>query len=734
MYRYWRVAVLCVIALQFLFIESRGDDSPKKKKSSASETTQELVARIKRSLVTIRTIGRDGKEVGLGTGFIVIGEGRPIRVELGNRRTLKVVAVEASSRARDLVVLRVEPGDEPLTPLPLADGEAVEPGTTVLALGNPLGLRNSVVQGVVSAIRQIEQQELIQIAIPIEPGNSGGPLVDTHGFVHGIVNMKSAVSENVGFAIPIKKLRELLKDPNPVQMERWVRMSGVDPKRWTVPFGGEWLERNSTVRVSGYGNALGGRTLCISQETVLKDRFDVAVEVKLDDESGAAGLTFRFDGEDRHYGFYPSNGKLRLTCFLGPSVENWQVVREVSTVHYLRDEWNALRVRVDGQHLQGFVNGQLVIDENHDGLSTGAVGLAAFRGTSAQFRKFELAESLNESALSKSTERWLKQFAANGQGSTLEKLAELPSFATESTQISRNLKQQADAFQKKAAELKRLSEDTLRLPILDRLTKLCEKEDESDLLEGCLLIAALDHPDISLEQYTTRVDQMGEEIRKTLSNKPTDSERLASLNRFLFEENGYRGGIDEYYHPANNHLDRVIDDREGMPITLSVLYMELGRRIGLKIEGVGIPGHFVVRYRKNSKESKLLDVFDKAKVLTDSDVAMMVMMHSQRLPQDDDLRPQTTKEILTRVLQNLLNSAREAVDWEAYNRYSEGLVALYPEEASYRLQRGSSRFQTGRLSSAIIDIDWIIEKHATGREAEELIKFREQIASQLEGN
>ncbi len=746
MCRYWRVAIFVAMLMPFMIVESSGEESIKKSDDAQNETTQELVARIKRSLVTIRSTGRDGEEVGLGTGFVideagliatnfhVIGEGRPVRVEFGNRRSLKVIAVEASSRARDLVVLRVELGDEPLTPLPLAMGEVVEPGTTVLALGNPLGLRNSVVQGVVSAIRQIEQQELIQIAIPIEPGNSGGPLIDTQGIVHGIVNMKSAVSKNVGFAIPVKKLHEILKDPNPVQMERWVRLSGVDRKRWAIPFGGEWLERNSTVRVSGSGNSFGGRTLCISQAVVPQDRFDVAVEVKLDDESGAAGLTFRFDGGDRHYGFYPSNGKLRLTCFLGPSVETWQVVREVSTVHYVREEWNALRVRVEGNHLQGFVNGHLVIDENHDGLSTGAVGLAAFRGTAAQFRKFELAESLNEPALSKSTTRWLKQVATDGQAATAENLAALPSYASEAAQISRDLKKQADALQKKAAELKRLSDDALRLPILDRLGKLLEDQDDKDLLEGCLLIAALDHPDISIEQYMTRVDQMSEEIRNALPEKPTDSERLASLNRFLFEENGYRGGIDEYNHPANNHLDRVIDDREGMPITLSILYMELGRRIGLKIEGVGLPGHFVVRYRKNSKESKLLDVFDKAKILTDSDVAMMVMMHSQRLPQEDDLRPQTTKEILTRVLQNLSNSARDAEDGEAFHKYSEGLAVLHPNEALYRWQRGWSRFQTGRLSSAIVDFDWLIEQQPDGKETKELMRLREQIASQIEGN
>ncbi len=739
-----KVAVIVSCLATFQLRSTRGDEEAAKPLTERTESTQDLVARIKKSLVTIRSMGRDGGEVGLGTGFVidesgliatnfhVIGEGRPIRVEFGNRRSLRVLAVEASSRVRDLVVLRVEVGDQVLIPLPLAVGEVVEPGTTVLALGNPLGLRQSVVQGVVSALRKVEQQELIQIAIPIEPGNSGGPLVDLQGYVHGVVNMKSAVAKNVGFAIPVQRLRELVNDPNPVLMDRWVRLSGMDPKQWKIPSGGEWFERHSTICVSGSGNGFGGRTLCLRQEPAPDGRFEVAVEVKLDDESGAAGLTFRSDGLDRHYGFYPSNGKLRLTCFQGPNVMNWEVVREVSTIHYVREEWNALRVRVDGERIQGFVNGQLVIDENHSGISSDAVGLAAFRGTSAQFRKFAVATSLSELPLSKPSEQWLKQIASDSAAATIERLSELPALRDESNRISMELNRQAESIQKKADSLKRLSKDALTLPILDRLKRLFEEDDKTDLLEGCLLIAALDHPDLSVEQYTMRVDEMAVEIKKNLPKKPTDNDRLEALNRFLFDENGYRGGIDEYYHPANNHLDRVIDDREGMPITLSILYMEIGRRIGLKLEGVGLPGHFVVRHRKHSKESTLLDVFDKAKPLTDSDVAMMVMMRSQRLTTEEDLRPQTTKEILTRVLTNLSNSANEAGDNEAYHQYSEGLSVLHPEVPVYRWQRGWSRYQTGRLSSAITDFDWLIAQQPDGIEMKELIRLREQIASQIE--
>ncbi|MFN9913999.1 MAG: transglutaminase family protein, partial [Pirellulaceae bacterium] len=109
--------------------------------------------------------------------------------------------------------------------------------------------------------------------------------------------------------------------------------------------------------------------------------------------------------------------------------------------------------------------------------------------------------------------------------------------------------------------------------------------------------------------YLQRIEDMAAEILAKLPSKATAPMRLEALDAYLFEENGFRGGRDEYYHPANNHLDRVIDDREGMPITLSVLYMELGRRLQLRLEGVGLPGHFVVRFRPSQGKPQLLDIF-----------------------------------------------------------------------------------------------------------------------------
>src|SRR5439155_20180561 len=116
-----------------------------------------------------------------------------------------------------------------------------------------------------------------------------------------------------------------------------------------------------------------------------------------------------------------------------------------------------------------------------------------------------------------------------------------------------------------------------------------------------------------VEAYRREVDRMARKLTAALPAKADDKAKLAVLNKFLFEERGYHGSRSDYYHRSNSYLNEVIDDREGLPITLSVLYIELARRVGLKVEGVGLPGHFVVRVLPSKGEPQFIDVFEGGK-------------------------------------------------------------------------------------------------------------------------
>ena len=117
----------------------------------------------------------------IATNLHVIGEARPISVELANKRKLQVTEVHASDRALDLALLKVDTDDLPA--LELGDSRKVEDGQPIVVMGNPLGLKHSVVSGLVSGHREIDGRNMIQIAMPIERGNSGGPVLDAQGRV-----------------------------------------------------------------------------------------------------------------------------------------------------------------------------------------------------------------------------------------------------------------------------------------------------------------------------------------------------------------------------------------------------------------------------------------------------------------------------------------------------------------------------------------------------------------------
>ncbi len=323
----WLVPALCLIL-----------PAPVIADDEKARTIEQLAASARKSVVMILAAGRTGKPEGVGTGFVVgegliatnmhvIGEGRPITVQTSDGKRHDATAVHATDRAVDLAVIRIDVKELP--PLELGNSDDVKQGREVVSLGNPRGLEYSVASGVVSARRDVDGRPMIELRMPVEPGNSGGPLLDLHGRVQGIVTLKSAVTENLGYATPIDTLKPLLDKPNPIPMARWLTIGALDAEEWTTLGGAHWRQRAGRILVEGMGSGFGGRTLCLSKRPVPKVPFEVCVAVKLDDESGAAGLVFHADGRDNHYGFYPSGGGLRFVRFEGPDVYTWHILKEL---------------------------------------------------------------------------------------------------------------------------------------------------------------------------------------------------------------------------------------------------------------------------------------------------------------------------------------------------------------------------------------------------------------------
>ncbi len=704
-------------------------------------STEQLAQLARPSLVVVHSSDRTGGELGLGTGFViqdsgliatawhVIGDGRAVRVVLPDGRELAVTEVHASSSQLDLAVLRVAETDLPA--LQLSTEERAAQGSEIVAMGHPEGFRNAIVAGVVSGHQEIEGVEMIQLAMSIERGNSGGPVLNRQGEVIGIVTRKSALEDKLGFAVPVRMLNDLLADPNPIPMSRWNTIGSLDEQIWKSVFGSGWRQRAGRILARGTGNSFGGRTLCLNQLELPNAPYEIQVQVRLEDEAGAAGLVFHSDGANRHYGFYPSAGNLRLTRFDGPDVNSWTILHNEPHPEYRPGEWNTLTVRLQQGSFQCFVNGQLVLESADNVIPSGLVGMASFRGTAADFRRFAVGTELLPSPPSAENLNQLRVFSDSSpwnQPVESERWSELLPLGTAAVDF---MNREAAQLEQKAAQLKRLAVDLHRHQVRQELAKELSSE-VPDLLLSALLVARINNPDIEVSAYLERMDRMADEVRQRFTAEQSEVERLLQLDEWFFSELGVRGSRIEYDTPSNSYLNEVIDDREGIPLSLSVFYMELARRLDLQVVGVGLPGHFVTRFIPTDKtqEQLTIDVFNRGKRLSEQDVSRQI--RGAGFPDEPRFRDATTTpQIIERMLLNLLHPAERRRDDEAVLSCLETLVELFPDNPDYRARRLEIRARTGRLRMAIFDAQWFIDERPAGVNVERVYALQQSLNDEL---
>lgn len=707
-------------------------------KKAESKTVSDLVDAITPSLVKVIQVGREGMD-GLGAGFViredgliatnkhVIGEARRIQVETSDGEKHDVTEVHASDAHLDLAILRI--ARTGMKPLPLGVSAKVKQGESVVAMGNPEGLAFSVVEGVVSALREIEDVPMIQVAMPIERGNSGGPLLDKRGQVIGVLTLKSMKTENLGFAMPIDALKSLIAKPNPVPMSRWLTIGVLDRRAWKPVMGGQWTQHAGVIKAEMMGDGFGGRSLCLWMADEPPSVFETAVSVKLEDEGGAAGLVFCSDGGSRHYGFYPTGGKLRLTRFEGADVYSWTVLAELETDAYRKGDWNALRVRVEEGRIKCFVNGRQVLDQEDAGLRGGRVGLCKFRMPGAEFKNFrvgaDLAEKQIDPQFAEGIKKSLGDFLKGGAGR--EKMVD--QLLADPSAGRRVLIEQRNSLEQDAIALKELERELHRSAVARELTKqLSKSEEQIDLLRCALLVSKHDNPEIDVEQYRRSFGRLVDELKSDPEIKKGTVPAVKRLSKFMFEENGFHGSRHDYANSSNSYINEVLDDREGLPITLSIVYLELAEKLGVKnIVGLALPGQFMVGYRAApEKELQILDVFDGGKELTPAQAATLIGEAGGLA--DELLSPASRKTIVVRMVRNLLYNAQQTEEEarEAHVKsvadsmpYLDLLLTLDPESLPERFARALLRDSRGDKRGAREDVGWLVEHLPEGTPAEQ---------------
>lgn len=720
----------------------------------------DLMKQVRPSMVQILQRGRDGDGESVGTGFMVdseglivtclhvIGEGRPIEVRSATGETLTVTGIHAFDKNADLALLRVEPSDprNGFPSLSLHEDPDVEVGTEVLAVGNPMGLVNSIVHGVLSGKRDLEGQQVLQIAMPIEPGNSGGPLLDRDGRVLGIVQAKSLLTRNLGFAIPVERLLPMLQQPNSVPMDRWMNLGRLPPDLWTLQGGANWHSRGGRILVDGLGTGFGGRSLLwrtaadqppadpfeASQETDSADSWELEVHVRIENSDGAAGLIFRGDDRGHHYGFYPTAGQLRLTAFEGSDVLNWRILETRDVAAYRPDAWNRLRVVSTPNGFRCYVNNTPVFESTDNAIQGTRAGLAKFRNTRAEFRQFYQGPPRpNEDPLPASI-----RLALGWTGDITPALADTErAWMKEHPRRSRNaLHQRAHELEQTAAMFRSLAEQIHRETVRESLADLLKKESElAALLNAALLVAYHDQPDIEPEGCLEVFEGLMNELESQVELESDPLERLHALRRF-FKDSGFHGSRFEYQHRSNSHVNAVLDDREGIPITLSIVFIQLAQRLGLTdVHGLSLPGHFLVRYKPSSGPVLLIDPFHGADLIP-ADEADRIGSIAAGVPvRSEFLNAATHREIIQRLVTNLLRFTEDSDGPKGALPYADLLVAIAADptqEARQRIERSRLRWRLGDFEGIREDLGWVLDNKPPGVDLDRVSRAWESLPGQ----
>jgi len=242
-----------------------------------------------------------------------------------------------------------------------------------------------------------------------------------------------------------------------------------------------------------------------------------------------------------------------------------------------------------------------------------------------------------------------------------------------------------------------------------RFTQLIAQPDEMvDLAEAALLIAAETDPSVDVERYLAQLDGLAQQARASVLTTNDAAERIARLNHFLFVEKGFVGNRESYYDPRNSFLNHVLDRRTGIPISLSVVYIEVAKRLGLPVRGVGFPGHFLTKYA--GEPEIIIDAYF-GQILSEAECKdrLRAVFGKSATFNRSYLKAATAKEILGRMLANLKQIYVQENDLAAALTCVDRMLLLTPDAPRELRDRGLIYEQLECYGAAMADLERFLQ-------------------------
>jgi regulator of sirC expression with transglutaminase-like and TPR domain len=267
----------------------------------------------------------------------------------------------------------------------------------------------------------------------------------------------------------------------------------------------------------------------------------------------------------------------------------------------------------------------------------------------------------------------------------------------------------------------------------DAFTRLLQTpEPELDLAEAALLIAAEEYPDLRPAVYLNQLARMSMELKQRIRTEVVPQRVVERANTYFFDELHFKGNREEYYDPRNSFLNEVMDRRVGIPITLAVLYVSVGERAGLPVRGVGMPGHFLVKYAPASTGEVFIDAFNGRSLTREECAKMLEEMYGGTVKMRPALlEPSTKRQILARILNNLKSLYLSRGDLARALAASDRIMLTDPHLTSEWRDRGMIHFQMHHDTEALKDFTRYLAVRPEPEDAARVKQLRGQLISRV---
>ncbi len=251
---------------------------------------------------------------------------------------------------------------------------------------------------------------------------------------------------------------------------------------------------------------------------------------------------------------------------------------------------------------------------------------------------------------------------------------------------------------------------------LNYFATLVHSDEQLPLLEAAASLAQDEYPELDMQQVLGEVDHLAARLRRRVAPDAAPLERLRGLNQLFFGDLGFGGNVNDYYNPDNSYLHRVLHTRRGIPISLAVLWLELAQGLGLEVEGIGFPGHFLVQATLEAGRV-VIDPFT-GQSLGRADLRERIEELQPHLPASTGaelplslyLRPAPPRQILARMLRNLQDIHRTQEDWPRFVQVQDRLIVLLPEAWPEYRDRGLALAELGERERARADLTLYLQQ------------------------